>query len=202
MRKSSFLATALLFVAAAGVAQHEHHQHKPSASTAATNAIERVNIPDVMVRTQDGRTVHFYRDLIQGKVVAVNFIFTTCTTVCPPMGALFGQLQAAERERLGRDLFLISVSIDPVVDTPERLAAWGKKFGAKPGWTLVTGDKEDITTILKAMGVYVPSFQDHQPVTLIGNDSAGAWRRVYGFATARKLASLIDEVSVPRTARR
>jgi len=202
MRKSSFLATALLFVAAAGVAQHEHHQHKLSASTAATNAIERLNIPDVMVRTQDGRTVHFYRDLIQGKVVAVNFIFTTCTTVCPPMGALFGQLQEAERERLGRDLFLISVSIDPVVDTPERLAAWGKKFGAKPGWTLVTGDKEDITTILKAMGVYVPSFQDHQPVTLIGNDSAGAWRRVYGFATARKLASLIDEVSVPRTARR
>lgn len=202
MRRNNLLAIAICLTATAGFAQHEHHQHKQPAPPAATQKSIRLDIPDVSVRTHDGRSVRFYRDLIQGKVVAVNFIFTTCTTVCPPMGALFGQLQNEQRARVGRDVFLISVSIDPAVDTPERLAAWGKKFGAGPGWTLVTGNKENITVILKAMGVYVPSFQDHQPVTIVGNDALGSWQRVYGFATARKLSALIEQVSATRTARR
>lgn len=152
-------------------------------------------IPDIEVTTQNGEKVNFYRDLIKGKVVAVNFVFTTCTTVCPPMGALFANLQKQNEERLGKDIHLVSVSIDPVVDTPQRLKAWGAKFGARDGWTLVTGDKQDITRLLKAMNVYVANFQDHQAVTLLGNETTGEWKRSYGFTSAAKLTAMLDDIS-------
>lgn len=186
------LATA---TASAGDMAHCHMTPKTATTTVApASAASVTSIPDVKVTTQDGRTVSFYSDLIKDKVVAVNFIFTSCTTVCPPMGALFGNLQKQNADHVGKDLFLVSVSIDPTVDTVERLKTWSQKFGARPGWTLVTGSKDDITRILKAMNVYVPSFVDHQPVTVIGNDATGQWKRSYGFTSAAKLTALIDSV--------
>lgn len=161
--------------------------HKAKQAPAA--AANTTSIPDVKVTTQDGRTVNFYSDLIKGKVVAVNFVFTSCTTVCPPMGAIFGKLQEQSA-----DAHLVSVSIDPEVDTPERLKTWSKKFGARPGWTLVTGKKDDITRILKAMNAYSSDYVNHQPVTLLGNDATGTWKRSYGFTTAAKLAAMLDEL--------
>ena len=146
-------------------------------------------IPDIHVITQDGKAVNFYSDLVKGKVVAVNFVFTSCTTVCPPLGAIFGKLQGQSA-----DAQLISVSIDPEVDTPARLKAWSQKFGAKPGWTLVTGKKDDITRLLKAMNAYSPDYVNHQPVTLLGNDATGTWRRSYGFTSATKLAAMLEEL--------
>src|SRR5215212_6562671 len=97
-------------------------------------------IPDVTVQSHDGRSLHFYGDLVKGRVTVINFIFTSCTTVCPLMGVRFAQLQPL----LPPDVSLVSVSIDPATDTPERLAAWSRRLGAKPGWTLVTGTKPDI----------------------------------------------------------
>ena len=191
--KRAFLALGLIVAASIAEADAcEHHKagakHEP-APTAATSSI-----PDVKVTTQDGKTVNFYSDLIKGKVVAVNFVFTSCTTVCPPLGAMFGRLQAQHADRVGKDEYLVSVSIDPEVDTPERLKAWSLKFGARPGWTLVTGKKDDITRILKAMNAYSPDYVNHQPVTIVGNDATGAWKRSYGFTTAAKLAVLLREV--------
>jgi protein SCO1/2 len=121
--------------------------------------------------------------------VAVNFVFTSCTTVCPPMGAIFGKLQEQQS-----NAHLVSVSIDPEVDTPQRLKAWSRKFGARPGWTLVTGKKDDIVRILKAMNAYSGDFANHQPVTIVGNDATGTWKRSYGFTTAAKLAVMLDEL--------
>ncbi|HEX2121315.1 MAG TPA: SCO family protein [Thermoanaerobaculia bacterium] len=141
------------------------------------------------VTTQDGKSVNFYSDLIKGKVVAVNFVFTSCTTVCPPLGAIFGKLQEKQPNAQ-----LISVSIDPDVDTPERLKTWSQKFGARPGWTLVTGRKDDITRILKAMNAYSGDYVNHQPVTIVGNDATGTWKRQYGFTTAAKLGVMLDEL--------
>jgi protein SCO1/2 len=154
-----------------------------------------LSIPDVPVITHDGREVRFYSDLVAGRTVAMNFIFTTCTTVCPPMGAYFGQLQNELGERLGRDVHLISVSIDPLTDTAERMAAWGARFGARDGWTLVTGDVHEIDRLLKALGVFTPDAEDHAPVALIGNDAAGAWTRASGLARPAELASLIDRAA-------
>lgn len=178
---------ALALIAAAGFAEAQSC-HKPAAAAAPASSASS-SIPDVKVTTQDGKTVDFYSDLIKDKVVAVNFVFTSCTTVCPPLGAIFGKLQ---EQHAGAHL--VSVSIDPEIDTPQRLKAWSRKFGARPGWTLVTGNKDDITRILKAMNAYSPDYVNHQPVTIVGNDATGTWKRSYGFTTAAKLAGMLREL--------
>lgn len=198
MRKAIAMAAACSMFAAVANAQPDAAPacHAAAGKAAATAGARpsAVAIPDVEVTTHDGRRVNFYRDLIQGKVVAVNFVFTTCTTVCPPMGALFGNVQKQNGTRLGKDIHLVSVSIDPVVDTPQRLKSWASKFGARDGWTLVTGEQQEITRLLKAMNVYVPNFQDHQAVTLLGNDATGEWKRTYGFTSAAKLTAMLDDI--------
>jgi cytochrome oxidase Cu insertion factor (SCO1/SenC/PrrC family) len=159
-----------------------------------------MDIPDVTVVDQTGAERHFYRDLVAGKTVAVNFVFTTCTTICPPMGANFGRLRRELGERAGRDLHLISVSVDPVTDTPERLAAWAEKFGAGDGWTLVTGERGEITRLLKALEVFTPDINDHSPVVLIGNDDAGNWTRAHGLAPPAKLEELLQKADAEAAA--
>src|ERR1700674_2631413 len=140
--------------------------------------------PDVPLVDQDGRAVHFYSDLVRGKRVAINFVFTTCTTICPPMGANFQQLQTLLGARAGADVRLLSVSIDPLTDTPERLKAWGARFHAGPGWTLLTGRKEEVDRLLKAMGLFTSDPGSHAPLLLLGDDAAGRWTRVDGLRTA------------------
>lgn len=205
-----FLTTALLLLAVQATAQpaqppqtappaaHEHHHHESTAP--APDPKEEVSvkptIPDVALVDQDGKPVRFYTDLVHGKVVMMNFIFTSCTTICPPMGATFSKVQKVLGERAGRDVHLISVSVDPATDTPERLKAWSQKLGAGPGWTLVTGDRESVTQLLKALGVYTPSISDHSPLVLVGNDVQGRWTRAYGLAPPTKLVELIDGMTV------
>jgi protein SCO1 len=150
-------------------------------------------IPDLTVLTQEGKKLKFYSDLVKDRVVAINFIFTTCTTICPPMGATFGKLQAllADQPSESSDVHLISVSLDPLTDTPDRLKAWAKKFGARPGWSLATGNKQDIDQILRALGAYTAQKEAHAPLVLIGNPDRGPWTRAYGLATADQLNEAI-----------
>ncbi|MFQ5719443.1 MAG: SCO family protein [Acidobacteriota bacterium] len=173
---------------------HSAHQAMMRQPAAATELGSMV-IPDVLVRTQDGKQVHFYSDLVKGRVVAMNFIFTTCTTICPPMGANFAQLQRTMKDRIGKDVHLISVSVDPAVDTPARLKAWAGKFGAGPGWTLVTGAKPDVDRLLKALKVFTPDKEDHSPIALVGNDAAGRWTRLWGLAPPDDLARTINTLA-------
>jgi len=198
--------TVLLLLAAQATAQtpqtappagHEHHHHEAAAAPAPTAEVPvKPTIPDVALVDQDGKPVRFYSDLVQGKVVMMNFIFTSCTTICPPMGATFAKVQKVLGERAGRDVHLISVSVDPATDTPERLKAWSQKLGAGPGWTLVTGGREEVTQLLKALGVYTASISDHTPLVLVGNDVQGRWTRAYGLAPPTKLVELIDGMTV------
>lgn len=151
-----------------------------------------LSIPDLRVYDQDGKSRRFYSELVQGKVVVMNFIFTTCTTICPPMGANFAKLQKELGGRLGDDIHLISVSVDPGVDTPRRMKAWGDKFGRRPGWTLVTGPKSRIDRILKALKVFTPDKNDHASTVLLGNDGNGQWTRANGLAAPQQLISILD----------
>jgi len=186
-------------------APEHHHHHMTGAPAAAAPAQEesvKLTIPDVALVDQDGKPVRFYSDLVQGKVVLMNFIFTSCTTICPPMGATFAKVQKLLGERAGRDVHLISVSVDPGTDTPQRLTAWRQKLGGGPGWTLVTGDKESVTRLLKALGVYTASVSDHTPLVLAGNDAQGRWTRAYGLAPPAKMVELVDQMtSAPKEAR-
>jgi cytochrome oxidase Cu insertion factor (SCO1/SenC/PrrC family) len=151
------------------------------------------NIPDTMVLDQEGRQVHFYRDLVKGRTVAINFIFTTCTTICPPLTATFRKVQQELGEQAGRDVQLISISVDPTIDIPERLKGFAAKFGAGPGWTFVTGSKSEIDELLKALGGATPDKAGHSPMVLIGNDEARYWTRTYGLAPAATLVKTIRE---------
>jgi cytochrome oxidase Cu insertion factor (SCO1/SenC/PrrC family) len=167
--------------------------------TATTESNEPVSarkmvIPDVEVLDQNGNALHFYSDLIKGKTVAINFIFTNCTTICPPLAATFARVQKDLGDKTGRDVHFISISVDPLTDTPERLKAWGAKFKAGDGWTFVTGDKQEIEKLLYALGASVSRREDHTPTVIVGNDLKGVWTRTYGLARSAQMEGLIMDV--------
>jgi len=153
------------------------------------------SIPDVDVFDQDGKRIHFYSDLIKGKVVVISFLFTTCKLYCPMQGENLSKLQGALGARLGRDINLITVSVDPETDTPERLKAWGAMFGAKPGWTFVTGAKPEIDKVSMALTGAEAIKGAHSAVVYIGNDKTGIWTRAYGLHDLERFSKIIEEVT-------
>src|SRR5260370_6799114 len=127
----------------------------PAPSAAQKNDLTSLRIPDITIFDQNGRRLRFYTDLVRGKTVAINFVFTTCTTICPPMTATFRRVQQQLGERNGRYCYLISVSLDPVTAVPQLLHDFAPRFNAGPGWTFVTGSKTDIDSLLQALGAAV-----------------------------------------------
>jgi len=192
-------AVLVLLAATAAPADEPAHQHAghPASRAEVSDGLGAgpLSIPDLTVLTQEGKEIRFYSDLVKDKVVAMNFIFTTCTTICPPMGANFAKLQRILGERGETAVQLISVSVDPAVDTPGRLKAWSEKFDAQPGWTLVTGNKPVVDQLLKSLRVFTPEKTDHSPIVLVGNDSRGEWTRVYGLAPPAELAQAIERMT-------
>ena len=159
-----------------------------------TTAASSLRIPDARVSDQNGNQLNFYSDLVKGKTVAINFIFTTCTTICPPLTATFRRVQQ-DLKATAPEAQLISVSVDPTIDTPERLREYAAKFKAGPGWTFVTGDKGEIDSLLQALGVAVANKNDHTPMILVGNDVAKYWTRAYGLSSPSTLIKTITEVA-------
>jgi len=152
----------------------------------------RLSIPDVELVDHHGKKVHFYSDLVKGKVVAIDTVFTTCTTICPMMGANFSKLSRLLSDESRARVNLISISVDPVEDTPAMLDQWSRQFGpASPEWTLLTGSKNDIDRVLKALQIFTPDKQDHSPVVLIGDDSAQDWVRASALLPPSRLADLL-----------
>jgi cytochrome oxidase Cu insertion factor (SCO1/SenC/PrrC family) len=160
----------------------------------------KMNIPDVELLEQNGRKIHFYSDLVKGQTVVINFIFTTCTTICPPLGATFARVQKELGDKAGRDVRFISISVDPATDTPERLNAWGAKFKAGDGWTFVTGNKPQVDELLRALGASSARREDHSPTILIGNDAHANWTRTYGLAKTSQLVQIIEDAIAGKTA--
>ena len=165
------------------------------ADVAPREGTTKMNIPDTELLDQNGRKIRFYTDLVKGQTVAINFIFTTCTTIYPPLGATFARVQKELGDKAGRDVRFISISVDPATDTPERLKAWGAKFHAGDGWTFVTGAKPQVDELLRALGASSARREDHSPTILIGNDANGAWTRTYGLANTSRIIELIDSAA-------
>jgi cytochrome oxidase Cu insertion factor (SCO1/SenC/PrrC family) len=166
----------------------------PKVADDSSSSSKKLNIPDVEVLDQEGNALHFYSDLIKGKTVAINFIFTNCTTICPPLAATFARVQKEMGDKVGKDVHFISISVDPLTDTPERLKAWGAKFKAGAGWTFVTGTKPEMDKLLNALGASVSRREDHTPAVIIGNDTKGIWTRTYGLARTPLMIGLIEDV--------
>lgn len=156
-------------------------------------AISRLTVPDVELVDQHGKRVHFYSDLVEGRVVAIETVFTTCTTICPMMGANFSKLSRLLGGRGRGRVNLISISVDPVTDTPEMLDRWSRQFGpAGQDWTLLTGSKDDIDRLLKALEIFTPDKLEHSPVVLIGDDRTGDWARASALLSPSRLADLLQ----------
>ena len=153
---------------------------------------------DFEVVDQNGQKIHFYRDVVAGKVVAIDFIFTTCRTVCPTLGLTFARVEKLLGAQAGSGIQLISISVDPINDTPEQLREFaarayehtGWRPGAKPGWTLLTGEKRNVDELLRALGGFTPDKLLHSTTVLIGRGD-GAWVRVNGLGPADKIAKLL-----------
>ena len=172
----------------------KHDEAKIEATPVSHDAnATRMHIPDTELLDQNGRKIHFYTDLVKGQTVVINFIFTTCTTICPPLGATFARVQKELGDKVGRDVRFISISVDPATDTPERLKAWGAKFHAGEGWTLLTGNKPQVDELLRALGASSARREDHSPTVLIGNDAHGIWTRSYGLANTSQLVQIIND---------
>lgn len=195
----------LLGTVSAEAQKSDKHRHGHTISTPPTvNEIQPVRIPnltipDVEVLDQEGRKQKFYTDLVKNKIVVINFVFTTCKSMCPLLGANFSKLQAALGERLNKEVFLISVSTDPETDSPEKLKAWGEKYKAKDGWTLVTGNKEQLTLLLQVFTGDGPRTGYHIPsVYIVSGIVSGANNThlpAYGLASAEDVLKLINEVA-------
>jgi protein SCO1 len=152
-----------------------------------------LTVPDTLLHDQNGKPVHVYSDLIRGNAVVMNFIFTSCTTICSPMGANFGALQS----QIGPDVRLISITIDPTVDTPARLKRWSAQFHAGASWTLLTGSREDVEGVLKALGAYTPNRFSHAPLLLVGDGRSNRWIRANGLMAPREVVRLIGLTRAP-----
>src|SRR5438093_5741943 len=135
--------------------------------------------PNVPLTTQDGKVVRFYDDLLKGKAVAINLIYTHCSASCPLETAKLAQVQRLLGDRVGKDVFFYSISIDPRRDTPEVLKAYAQKFHVGPGWLFLTGKEDDIKLVVKKLGLSrsndAANRDGHMPILMIGNQPTGQW---------------------------
>ena len=151
--------------------------------------------PNVTLTTQDGRSVRFYDDLLKGKIVAINLIYTSCQYNCPLETARLAQVQKLLGDRMGKDVFFYSITIDPKHDTPAVLKAYAEQFGAGPGWLFLTGDQTDIDLLGRKLGLYSlpnPANKDgHTPMLLVGNEATGQWMQNVATSQPSSLARTI-----------
>ena len=150
---------------------------------------------DVELVDQDGHKLRFYTDVLKGKTVVINAFFATCTAVCPPMTRNIAEVQKALGDRVGKDIFLISISVDPETDTPERLKEYARKFSARPGWAFLTGKKENVDWALYKLGQYVENKNEHTTILIIGNEATGLWKKAFALAKAEELVQIVRSVA-------
>jgi protein SCO1/2 len=154
--------------------------------------------PNVELITQDGKKVRFYDDLIKGKVVAIELMYTTCRYNCPLETARLVQLQKLLGDRMGKDVFFYSITIEPDIDTPKVLKAYAEKYHIGPGWTFLTGKEADIKLISKKLGLdSLPDVNDpdgHTPHLLIGNEATGLWMRNSALDNTKFLSMKIEQL--------
>ncbi len=201
MRPGHVAVGLILLLAYAGASSDEHAAHQQDQAVPDKHAAHRAamqkpryaastesySIPDVELIDQSGTSVSLRTLLQADQPVALNFIFTTCTTICPVMTATFAQMRR-ELGDAGSDLRLVSISIDPEYDRPDKLKAYSEQFGAGEGWDFLTGDSADIVQVLRSFDSYAGSKMNHQPVTLLKSPDSASWTRLDGLASGKDLA--------------
>lgn len=154
-------------------------------------------VPDIEVVNQDGRHVRFNSQVVEGRIAIVTGFFTNCSSMCPFTQEKLAQVARLLGPRLGKDVVIVSVSVDPENDTPARMKDWGEKFHIGPGWTLLSGNRAAVDTLLKSLGLFVELRQRHQSALMIGSAATG-WVRISSWTPSEKLARLVEAMSSTR----
>ena len=157
-----------------------------------------VEILDLELRDQDGNSQRLASDVIGDKLVAMTFVYSSCTTICPIYSALFTQLQQQLGDRLDREVVLVTMTLDPNTDVPPRLKREAKKYSAQPGWYYLTGDKRNVDQVLRGLDAYFADFTQHTPMALIGDGRTGTWKRYNGFPQPEQIVSMLDDLKAAR----
>jgi protein SCO1 len=159
-------------------------------------------LPNVVLLNQDAKPVRFYDDLVRGEhTLAINFIYVQCSDICPATTANLARVQNLLGERLGREVRMASISIDPARDTPAILKAYAANFGPRPGWQFLTGRPRDIDLLRRSLGVFErdprldKDLSQHTGMLVYGNDARGRWARVPTLADPERIVESITRWS-------
>lgn len=205
--RSRFLSLAVALASSLGLAAQVRadpeppcHASAPPAAAATTpvGAATEVRLEEVSLLDQHGARVRFKSDVLADKLVVMDFVFTRCTTICPVLSAGLARVQEKLGERLGKEVRLVSVSIDPANDTPERLAAYAARHKARDGWVWLTGEKTDVQRLLTGLSAYVANPAEHAPFVLVGDPRRGTWLRLNGFPDPAQVVARLDELAAAR----
>ena len=173
---------------------HDHSMHLKAMQNHTYNlSSQDYSPPDVTLLNQAGEEQSLHELLSQDRPVALNFIFTTCTTICPVMTSTFAAMQRELDESELERLQVISVSIDPDYDRPEVLHTYSQRFHAGNNWVFLTGNSLDVNNVMRAFGVYEGSKMNHKPVSLLRKAPGEHWLRVDGLASGKNLAELVEK---------
>lgn len=159
-----------------------------------------IDLRDALLLTQDDEEVHFVSDVIGDNIVVMDFVYTTCTTVCPVLTALFTQVQTQLGDDLGGEVIMVSMTVDAARDTPARLKAYAAKHNVQEGWTWLTGPKSTMDDVLTGLGAYSVSFEDHPAMVIVGDGRTGEWKRMFGFPNPDRIMSVVNEFKAKRQA--
>ena len=194
----------LLFLSSVVRAQsedaHEHHENMMLEQEKSDGNFVGIDLPDATLVTQDGMEVSLVNDIVGDKIVVIDFVYTTCTTVCPVLSAIFSQVQNNLGDRLGDEVAMVSISVDPLRDTPARMKSYASKLGAGDGWVWLTGRRHTVTEVLEEFGAYTPNFAEHPSMVLVDDGQSGQWARFIGFPAADQIIKKVDEFSAARMA--
>jgi len=176
-----------------------HAQHRKMAQHKSEPSQDRIKLPDTVLITQHGEKKRLDSDIVAGRIVIIDFVYTSCTTVCPVLSAILSQVQGQLDGRVGAEVLLVSISVDPVRDTPARLKAYADKLRAGDGWVWLTGEKQAVDGVLEQLGAYSPNFEDHPSMVLVGDAASGDWVRYLGFPSASQIVAKVKQLSAART---
>ena len=192
----------LALILSAGIlSAHLGAQRPPQDRSQETETVTQFDgyFPDVALVTQDGRRVRFYSEVLRGKTVLINFIFTQCEDLCPRTASNLRRVQDLLGDALGRTVYIVSISIDPANDTPGTLKTYAEHVGARKGWDFLTGNAKDIELIRRKLGVFDREEDDdptlHTGMLVYGNEAKGVWRATYVMAPPQQIVRSVSRIT-------
>jgi protein SCO1/2 len=185
--------SAVCILASALLTTPAQSQQPPTKNAQTSSAAAQKYFTDIELINQDGQTVRFYTDLLKNKVVVINSFYATEHAGCTAMFLNLAKLRTALGDRTGRDVVFISLTVDPLTDTPAKLKIFAEGFQTGPGWSFITGKKENVEFALRKLGMFVANRDKHSMVLLIANERTGLWKKSMAMAEPADLARVVVE---------